>query len=625
MEGWHLGAPSAHAKRFARPAATKRTRARRPAACAAALIGALLLACASAGSASAVIVQLSNGKTISYAPLRHAGLQTFDAFFSNLDYNGGPVMPSNTNYAVYWAPAGSPAYPSDYEPGIERYFKDIAADSGGTANVESVSAQYNDAAGAFASYESHFGGTIVDTQPYPTSGCKRAPICLTDAQLQTELKRLVKADGLPADLEHEYFLLTPPKVEDCLTAGGGQCSAGSEVPVYCAYHGDVNLGPQGVIVYAMQPYVTGNEGCDDPAQHPNGSSSDGALIGGLSHEYNESITDPEPNNAWTDFGGFGGEIGDKCRTFEETTEFGKPLGTASNGAPYNQVINGHLYWYQQEWSNQTTQCLQRLSFVGEEPTATFTSAPVAGDEVRFDAAGSTAPAGVSRYSWQFNEGREPGEPVETTGSTVTRKFAAAGVYNVALTVFAANGTSIGTAHTVVVGAVPAPAITHVVPGRGAAAGGTLVKITGTAFSGATSVTFGETAASFSVMSPTQIWALAPTHTPATVDVHVQTPAGASAISTADHYRYVPTIETLKPARGPVAGGTVVTVTGSGFIPGTTGTIFRFGATRGTGVTCASSTECTVRSPAHAAGTVEVRALVNAISSGVESGNKFVYE
>ena len=30
-----------------------------------------------------------------------------------------------------------------------------------------------------------------------------------------------------------------------------------------------------------------------------------------------------------------------------------PLGTASNGAKYNQVINGHFYWYQQEWSNQT--------------------------------------------------------------------------------------------------------------------------------------------------------------------------------------------------------------------------------------------------------------------------------
>jgi PKD domain/IPT/TIG domain len=624
MEGWHLGAPSALRKRRA-PRARGAGARTRLGACVATLVGALLLACATAGSASAVIVQLSDGKTISYAPLRHSGLRTFDAFFSNLDYNGGPVMPSNTNYAVYWAPAGSPAYPSDYEPGIERYFKDLATDSGGTGNVESVSAQYNDAAGAFAGYESHFGGTIVDTQPYPVNGCKRAPICLTDAQLQTELKRLLKADGLPADLSHEYFMLTPPKVEDCLTAAGSQCSAGSQAPVYCAYHGDVNLGPQGVIVYATQPYVTGNEGCDNPAQHPNGSSSDGALIGGLSHEHNESITDPEPNNAWTDFGGVGGEIGDKCRTFEETSEFGKPLGTASNGAPYNQVINGHEYWYQQEWSNQTNQCLQRLSFIGEEPTATFTSAPVTGNEVRLDASGSTAPAPISRYNWQFNEGREPGEPVETNGPTVTHNFAAAGVYNVALTVFEANGTSIGTAHTVVVGAAPAPAITHVVPSRGPAAGGTLVKITGTAFSGATSVTFGTTAASFSVMSPTQILALAPAGNPATVDVHVQTPAGASAITLADHYRYVPTIESLKPSHGPAAGGTIVTVTGSGFALGTTGTTFRFGATKGTSVSCTSSSQCTVRSPAHVAGTVEVRAVVNAISSGVESTNKFVYE
>jgi len=28
-------------------------------------------------------------------------VRRIDAFFSNLDYNGGPEMPSNTNYAVY--------------------------------------------------------------------------------------------------------------------------------------------------------------------------------------------------------------------------------------------------------------------------------------------------------------------------------------------------------------------------------------------------------------------------------------------------------------------------------------------------------------------------------------------
>src|SRR6476646_8660396 len=189
-----------------------------------------------AAPASAVIVTIGNNRTVSAEPLRgqpHA--QPFDAFFSNLDYNGGPVMQSNTNYAVYWRPSGAPAYPSDYQGGVNQFFEDLAHDSGGHANVDSVATQYNDAAGQFAEYDSHFAGALIDTDPYPANGCKQATICLTDAQLRTELQNFVKANGLPMDLAHEYFLLTPPKVEDCFTASGFECSAGAKNATYCAY------------------------------------------------------------------------------------------------------------------------------------------------------------------------------------------------------------------------------------------------------------------------------------------------------------------------------------------------------------------------------------------------------
>ena len=257
-----------------------------------------------ASSASAVIVTLKGGKTLSYQPLRGKApartFRPFDLFFTNLDYNGGPVMPSNTNYAVYWRPATAPEYPTDYQPGLNRYFEDLAHDSGGHENVDSVSAQYNDAAGEFANYESHFGGVLIDEDPYPANGCKRATKCLTDAQIQHELEKFIKAQGLPTDLTHEYFLLTPPKVESCFEPGlATTCSAGSEAPFYCAYHGNFPV-TGGEIIYANDPYVTGITGCDD-GNHPNKSTSDGALEGGLSHEHNESITDPEPNNAWSDF------------------------------------------------------------------------------------------------------------------------------------------------------------------------------------------------------------------------------------------------------------------------------------------------------------------------------------
>ena len=516
------------------------TRALRPRVARAALVIALAATALTlaASSASAVIVHLAGGRTLSYQPLAGAP-SALDEFFSNLDYNGGPVMPSNTNYAFYWSPSGAPAYPPDYEPGLKRYFEDLAHDSGGSANVDSVSAQYNDAAGEFAAYDSHFGGAIVDTDPYPSNGCKRAPICLTDAQLQAELGKYVSAHGLPHDLAHEYFMLTPPGVEDCFEATGRECSAGSHTPTYCAYHGNFALGG-GEVIYANDPYVTGIEGCDD-GEHPNGSS-DGALIGGLSHEHNESTTDPEPNSAWTDFGGEGGEIGDKCRTFEAHSEFGTPLGTAPDGSNYNQLVNGHLYWYQQEWSNQRHRCLQRLSFAGSEPLATFTTRQLAGEKVSFDAGGSSAAGGVAHYNWQFHEFAGVNSPVETTSPTVSHVFDAAGSYLVALTVLSANGTSIGTAHTVLVGRAAEPVVRR-----------------------------------------------------------------------------------LAPRRGPAAGGTSVTVSGSGFAAGAGETTFSFGAVAASAVSCSSSTTCVVSAPAHGKGTVDVRATVAGVASKRNaSADRFTY-
>jgi PKD repeat protein len=208
----------------------------------------------------------------------------------------------------------------------------------------------------------------------------------------------------------------------------------------------------GVIVYADDPYVTGNEGCDD-GNHPNGKPSDGVIQGGLSHEHNESITDPEPDTGWVDLA-TGRENGDKCRTFSEGPEFGAPLGEVEievagkkETAKYNQEINGHKYWYQQEWSNQGSTCLQRLIFAGARPTAVFTKTASTGNEATLDAAASTAPGGVARYSWQFNDGNEP---EETASPTITHLFPSAGQYSVALTVFAKDGTSIGTARNVLV-------------------------------------------------------------------------------------------------------------------------------------------------------------------------------
>jgi hypothetical protein len=487
-----------------------------------------------AGTASAVIVQLANGKPISYQPLKGAvsplGSSVVGgaaAASSNLIYHGGPVMTSNTNYAFYWEPSGSPAYPAGYQQGVNRYLEDLAHDSGGDQNVDSVATQYTNGSGEAVAYDSHFAGAIVDTDPYPKNGCKKAPICLTDAQLQAELSGYIAAHALPRDLAHEYFMLTPPGVEDCFEATGPECSAGSTSPFYCAYHNSFASGG-GVIVYANDPYVTGNSGCDD-GEHPNESPSDGALQGGLSHEHNESITDPELN-AW--YGPEGDENGDKCRTFEDASEFGTPLGKAPDGSRYNQLIDAREYWYQQEWSNEGSTCRQRYALSG-------------------------------------------------------------------------------------------PAVTKVSPIKGPASGGTVVKITGSGFTGVTTVRFGTQSASFTVTSPTKITATAPAQAVGTVDVTVTNGAGTSAVSTVDHFKYTPSVTAVTPSKGTIAGGTSVTVTGSGFALGSA-TIFKFGSPKATAVSCSSSTTCTMHTPPHAAATVNAKATVAGIPSPKSAGDQFTY-
>jgi hypothetical protein len=170
-----------------------------------------------------------------------------------------------------------------------------------------------------------------------------------------------------------------------------------------------------------------------------------------------------------------------------------------------------------------------------------------------------------------------------------------------------------------------PTVTKLKPNTGPVAGGTSVSITGANLTGATAVKFGSTAAtSFKVNSATSITAVSPAETAGTVDVTVTTPGGTSAISSADHFTFVPTVTGLSPNAGSKAGGTKVTVTGTGFALGKTATIFKFGTTLGKSVNCTSTTTCAVVSPAHAAGTVDVKATVNNVSSAKVLADRFAY-
>jgi hypothetical protein len=261
---------------------------------------------------------------------------------SNLTYHGGPVEHTNTVYSFYWYPSGTTLLTTTYANTIDQFFTDVAQDSGLTSNVYYAGTQYYDGTGNLR-YSSSFAGRIVDTDAFPASGCRDSVTpgsCLTDAQIQSELSSYVTSHSLPTGGTTEYFVFTPKGVGSCFS-GSTECA----FSYYCAYHSNIGTGSN-EILYANMPYADTDPSACDQGEHPNGGDAD-ATINVTSHEHNETITDPL-GTAWYDRQG--NEDGDKC-----AWNFGAVAGPA--GAEYNQTINGHHYFLQQEWSNHSSGCV----------------------------------------------------------------------------------------------------------------------------------------------------------------------------------------------------------------------------------------------------------------------------
>ena len=178
-----------------------------------------------------------------------------------------------------------------------------------------------------------------------------------------------------------------------------------------------------------------------------------------------------------------------------------------------------------------------------------------------------------------------------------------GVYPVEVTATDGAGFSGSTNFTwTIIG----PIVRQIKPSTGPGAGGTKVKIAGSGLSEATSVMFGSVAAtSFTVNKKgTKITAVSPSESAGTVDIVVNTPAGPSLTSSADRFTFIgPTITTLKPTQGSVAGGTKVVITGKGF----TGTSsVKFGSLNAESyVVNKAGTKITAFTPAEPVATVNV--------------------
>ena len=151
--------------------------------------------------------------------------------------------------------------------------------------------------------------------------------------------------------------------------------------------------------------------------------------------------------------------------------------------------------------------------------------------------------------------------------------------------------------------------------------------TGTNFTGASTVDFGGTATTYSVVSPTSITATSPGGPAGTVDVTVTTSTGTSAISQpADQFTYedVPTVSTVSPAAGLPAGGASVVVSGANF---TDANAVSFGTLAAASFTVGSASQISAVSPvATGFGTLDVTVTTPSGTSAIaQPADQFTYE
>jgi hypothetical protein len=200
---------------------------------------------------------------------------------------GNPVLHGTDTYVIYWDPTGG-YYHKEWERLIDGFMRGLGEGSGTLSDVFAVDTQYTDRTNVPASYATTFRGSYTDVDPYPKAGCTdpdpledgllieetNALSCLTNSQLQAELKTFIADHKLPTGMGSVFYLMTPPGVTVCVDSAATHCSdypegaSPSEESYknsFCSYHSDINPdkvagGDANTIVYGVIPWTAGGLG-----------------------------------------------------------------------------------------------------------------------------------------------------------------------------------------------------------------------------------------------------------------------------------------------------------------------------------------------------------------------------
>lgn len=180
--------------------------------------------------------------------------------------------------------------------------------------------------------------------------------------------------------------------------------------------------------------------------------------------------------------------------------------------------------------------------------------------------------------------------------TVTAPAGSPGAVDVVVTTPGGTATA-SSAYTYIVG----PSISSVSPNTGPTSGSYAVTINGNNLINATDVTFGGVPGAITSRRPNSLEVSVPAlYTARTVDVVVTGPGGTATLVNGFTAVDAPTISTVSPNRGPLAGTNAVLVSGTNLA----GAGVTFGGIPATNVS-ATATTITANVPAHAAGAVNV--------------------
>jgi hypothetical protein len=233
----------------------------------------------------------------------------------NMTYHGGALIQTPAIYLI-WYGNWNQSNGSD-TPAGQQIIRDWANTIGGSPYFQLN--QTASTGGFTITGNVTFGGETTDTGSQGTR--------LSDSRVFNVVIRAIN-NGLPYDPNGVYFVLTSTNISE----SSGFCSR------YCGWHTSGTSSGRTIRFSFVGNANRCLNGCAAQTTSPNGNAGVDGMVSVMSHELEESTTDPDLN-AW--FDSTGAENGDKC-----AWTFGHAQQQLPSGAFYNVTLGSRNFLIQ---------------------------------------------------------------------------------------------------------------------------------------------------------------------------------------------------------------------------------------------------------------------------------------